>query len=276
MVVFPNCKINLGLHITGKRPDGYHELETVFYPVQLRDALEIVHASTEEPEGIRFTASGLPIPGNSTSNLCVKAYRLLKKDYPELPSIQMHLHKMIPMGAGLGGGSSDGAFALKLLSNKFQLPLHPDQLIQYAAQLGSDCPFFILNQPCYGTGRGELLTPVELDLSGYKFVLVHPGIHVSTKWAFEQLTPAKSPRPITDILQQPITQWKGELVNDFEAPILNAYPDIAAIKQALYQDGALYASMSGSGSAVFGIYPAEQSIGIQEMINHPCHIIGNK
>lgn len=273
MVVFPNCKINLGLHITGKRPDGYHELETVFYPVQLRDALEIVHATTEIPEGIRFTSTGLSIPGNSDANLCVKAYQLLKKDFPELPSIQMHLHKVIPMGAGLGGGSSDGAFALKLLNEKFQLNLNQDQLIQYAAQLGSDCPFFILNQPCYGTGRGEILTPIELNLSGHRFVLIHPGIHVSTKWAFEQLTPAKAPRPITEILQQPLDQWKGELVNDFEAPILKAYPGIAAVKQALYEDGAVYASMSGSGSTVFGIYAPGQTIGIREKISHPCHVV---
>lgn len=272
MVVFPNCKINLGLHITGKRPDGYHELETVFYPVQLRDALEIVHATTEEPEDIRFTASGLSIPGNSASNLCVKAYQLLKKDFPELPPIQMHLHKVIPMGAGLGGGSSDGAFALKLLNEKFQLKLNQDQLIHYAAQLGSDCPFFILNRPCYGTGRGEILEPIELNLSGHRFVLIHPGIHVSTKWAFEQLTPAKAPRPITEILQQSLSEWKRELVNDFEAPILRAYPEIASIKRALYDDGAVYASMSGSGSTVFGIYAPGQAIGIQEKISHPCQV----
>lgn len=272
MVVFPNCKINLGLHITGKRPDGYHELETVFYPVQLRDALEIVHATTEEPEDIRFTASGLSIPGNSASNLCVKAYQLLKKDFPELPPIQMHLHKVIPMGAGLGGGSSDGAFALKLLNEKFQLQLNQDQLIHYAAQLGSDCPFFILNRPCYGTGRGEILEPIELNLSGHRFVLIHPGIHVSTKWAFEQLTPAKAPRPITEILQQSLSEWKRELVNDFEAPILRAYPEIASIKRALYDDGAVYASMSGSGSTVFGIYAPGQAIGIQEKISHPCQV----
>lgn len=279
MVVFPNCKINLGLHITRKRPDGYHELETVFYPVQLKDALEIVHATTtqttNETNGIRFTATGLSIPGNSDSNLCIKAYQLLKKDFPELPPVQMHLHKVIPMGAGLGGGSSDGAFALKLLNEKFQLKLNTDQLIQYAAQLGSDCPFFILNQPCYGTGRGEILTPIELDLSGHRFVLVHPGIHVSTKWAFEQLTPAKAPRPITDILQEPLAQWKDALVNDFEAPILKAYPEIAAIKQALYDDGAAYASMSGSGSTVFGIYTADQTIGIQKKINHPYQVVGS-
>ncbi len=272
MVVFPNCKINLGLHITGKRPDGYHELETVFYPVQLRDALEIVHATTEEPEDIRFTTSGLSIPGNSASNLCVKAYQLLKKDFPELPPIQMHLHKVIPMGAGLGGGSSDGAFALKLLNEKFQLQLNQDQLLHYAAQLGSDCPFFILNRPCYGTGRGEILEPIELNLSGHRFVLIHPGIHVSTKWAFEQLTPAKAPRPITEILQQSLSEWKRELVNDFEAPILRAYPEIASIKRALYDDGAVYASMSGSGSTVFGIYAPGQAIGIQEKISHPCQV----
>ncbi|MFY9465640.1 MAG: 4-(cytidine 5'-diphospho)-2-C-methyl-D-erythritol kinase [Sediminibacterium sp.] len=273
MVVFPNCKINLGLHITGKRADGYHELETVFYPVQLKDVLEVVHATAGEQAHITFTSSGLPIPGDTANNLCTIAYQLLKKDFPGLPSIRMHLHKIIPMGAGLGGGSADGAFALKLLNEKFQLGLNTAQLIHYAALLGSDCPFFILNQPCYGTGRGEILTPVQLDLSDYRFVLIHPGIHVSTKWAFEQLTPAKAPRPITDILQQPIAEWKQELLNDFEFPILKAYPEIAAIKQALYSDGALYAGMSGSGSTVFGIYAADQPVGIQHKTSHPCHIV---
>ncbi|HJV18693.1 MAG TPA: 4-(cytidine 5'-diphospho)-2-C-methyl-D-erythritol kinase [Sediminibacterium sp.] len=273
MVVFPNCKINLGLHITGKRADGYHELETVFYPVPLKDMLEVVHAVAAEQEDIRFTSSGLSIPGDVAGNLCIRAYRLLKKDFPALPHIQMHLHKKIPMGAGLGGGSSDGAFTLKLLNEKFQLGLSSAQLIQYAAQLGSDCPFFILNQPCYGTGRGEILDPVQLDLSNYRFVLIHPGIHISTKWAFEQLTPAKAPRPVTTILQQPVTEWKLELRNDFEAPILQAYPEILAIRQALYKDGALYASMSGSGSAVYGIYAADQPIGIQQHTGYPYYIV---
>ncbi|KAF0243114.1 MAG: 4-diphosphocytidyl-2-C-methyl-D-erythritol, partial [Chitinophagaceae bacterium] len=184
MVVFPNCKINLGLHITGKRTDGYHELETVFYPIQLCDSLELISANTtidqnqKDINPIEFSASGLTIPGDATNNLCVKAYQILKADFPQLPSVKIHLHKVIPMGAGLGGGSADGAFALQLLNEKYQLNISEDQLIDYAAQLGSDCAFFILNKPSYALGRGEKLMPLAVDLSAYQFVLVHPGIHI--------------------------------------------------------------------------------------------------
>ncbi len=269
MVVFPNCKINLGLHITGKRADGYHELETIFYPVQLKDVLETVSTDGE----MVFTTSGMDIPGNTDNNLCIKAYQLLKKDFPRLPAIRMHLHKIIPMGAGLGGGSADGAFALTLLNDQFNLNLSTDQLIQYAAMLGSDCPFFIINQPCFAEGRGEILSPVSLNLSGYQFVLVHPGIHISTKWAFEQLTPAKSPVPLTHIIAQPIESWKDLLYNDFEAPIARMHPQISSIKNALYEDGAVYASMSGSGSTIFGIYPNNQPVTVQSNLLHPVQIV---
>jgi len=186
MVVFPNCKINLGLRIIRKRNDGYHDLETVFYPIPLTDALEVIRVSGADTD-IAFQSSGLPISGDSTNNLCVKAYQLLKKDFPQLGSVQMHLHKVIPMGAGLGGGSSDGAFALQLINDLFHLQLSKEQLIGYALQLGSDCPFFILNQPCFASGRGEKMEPVALDLSGYHFAIVNPGIHVNTGWAFSQL-----------------------------------------------------------------------------------------
>ena len=272
MIVFPNCKINLGLHILNKREDGYHNLETVFYPVQLRDALEVVrrddgrqstddsHHSllTTHESSITFSSTGLPIAGDPETNLCIKAYRLLKKDFPALPPVQMHLHKAIPMGAGLGGGSADGAFALKLLNDKFQLGLSTQQLIDYALQLGSDCPFFILNKPCFATGRGELLEPVELDLSAYHFAIVNPGIHVNTGWAFAQLNingSGRSERPDPkSIIQQPIETWKDQLINDFEEPVSKAHPEIATIKQQLYDAGAVYASMTGSGSTVFGIF----------------------
>ena len=218
MVCFPNCKINLGLHITGKRPDGFHSLETVFYPVALSDMLEIVSA-----ESLSFQSTGLSIPGTAESNLCLKAYHLLKTDFPDLPPVKMHLHKIIPMGAGLGGGSADGAFTLQLINNKYKLGLSTEQLIAYAAQLGSDCPFFILNQACYATGRGEMLQPVSLDLSGWHFVLVNPGIHVNTKWAFEQITPGPSGKDLLSIIQSPVEEWKHSLSNDFEAPIAKAY-----------------------------------------------------
>ena len=184
-----------------------------------------------------------------------------------------HLHKIIPMGAGLGGGSADGAFTLKLLNEKYQLNLSQKQLIGYATELGSDCPFFIINQPCYATGRGEILTPISLDLSAYKFVLVHPSIHINTKWAFEQLTPSKPSISINKIIDQPIKTWKELLVNDFEAPITKQYPIIGEIKHTLYQNGAIYASMTGSGSTVFGIFPASLTINLKSNINLPIHIV---
>jgi 4-diphosphocytidyl-2-C-methyl-D-erythritol kinase len=256
MVKFPNCKINLGLNIINKRPDGYHDLETVFYPIAINDILEIITDQEATKSGnIIYTASGIPIDGKLLNNLCCKAYQLLKKDFPQLPSIKMHLHKNIPMGAGLGGGSADGAFTLTLLNQKYQLGLNQDQLIDYALQLGSDCPFFILNKPCFGKGRGELLTEIELDLQHYQFLIVNPGIHISTAWAFSHIHPNKSLYPLDETILIPIGQWKNLLINDFEAPVVKAYPEIGTIINQLYDSGAVYAALSGSGSSVFGIYP---------------------
>lgn len=289
MIVFPNCKINLGLHILNKREDGYHNLETVFYPIGIKDALEVVRRddgrqSTDDSKtlseversvgvikrnrdnDINFSSTGLPIAGDEATNLCIKAYRLLKKDFPPLPPVQMHLHKAIPMGAGLGGGSADGAFALKLLNDKFQLGLSTQQLIDYAVQLGSDCPFFIVNKPCYATGRGEILETVDLDLSAYHFAIVNPGIHVNTGWAFANLS-GRSKRPDSElkaIIQQPIETWKDQLINDFEEPVSKAHPEIATIKQQLYDAGAVYASMTGSGSTVFGIFEKKTQLKFPE------------
>ncbi len=257
MIVFPNCKINLGLHIIRKRPDGFHDLETLFYPVFLQDALEVI--TSESAEAVRFTQSGLSIEDGG-DNICVKAYHLLKKDFPQLPSIQMHLHKAIPIGAGLGGGSADGAFTLLLLNNKYQLQLTEQQLITYALQLGSDCPFFIKNKPCLGSGRGEDLQEVALDLSAYKIVIVHPGIHINTGWAFSQLQPAPPVLPLAEVFKKPIPEWKQWLVNDFEGPIFKQYPEIQACKETLYQMGAVYASMSGSGSTVYGLFKKEATL----------------
>lgn len=253
MVLFPNCKINLGLHITQKRADGYHDLETVFYPIGIKDVLEIIHAPNPQ-QAFSFSSSGLAIHGNPTDNLCAKAYQLLKKDFPQIPSIQMHLHKQIPMGAGLGGGSADGAFALKLLNQLFHLDISEQHLIQYALELGSDCPFFIINQTCLGKGRGELLERLTLDLSQYQFLIVNPGIHIGTGWAFSQITPKPVAHSLVSLINQPIATWKDHLINDFEAPVMTSYPEIAQIKNALYQAGALYASMSGSGSTLYGIF----------------------
>lgn len=251
MLSFPNCKINLGLHILGKRDDGFHNLETVFYPVPFKDALELIPSTNT---GIEFTATGLAVDGNAADNLCVKAYHLLKKDFPEIPTIKIHLHKAIPLGAGLGGGSADAAFMLKLLNEKFKLNLSTDQLINYALQLGSDCPFFIINKPCLATGRGEMLEEIAVDLSAYKIVLINPGIHINTGWAFSNISPAQPARSIKEIIQQPVNTWKDELKNDFESAVFTAHPAIKEIKEALYTQGAVYAAMSGSGSTVFGIF----------------------
>lgn len=267
MVVFPNCKINLGLRIIRKRNDGYHDLETVFYPVPFTDALEVIRTSAADT-GVQFQSTGLTISGDIASNLCVKAYQLLKKDFPQLGPVQMHLHKVIPMGAGLGGGSSDGAFALQLINDLFHLQLNREQLIGYALQLGSDCPFFILNQPCFASGRGEKMEPVSLDLSGYHFAIVNPGIHINTGWAFSQLQLDESGHldlpDLRTIIQQPLSTWKEELINDFEAPVCKAHPEIASVKQKLYNAGAVYASMTGSGSTVFGLFKEKVELNFPE------------
>lgn len=259
MVVFPHCKINLGLHVTRKRDDGYHDIETVFFPLRgVRDVLEVVTLADSGdagvPEEVVFTSSGLPIDGKSENNLCVRAYHLLKQDFPEIPSIRLHLHKDIPMGAGLGGGSSDGTRTLMLLNNKYNLQLTDQQLIAYAQKLGSDCPFFVLDEPCYATGRGEILESVDINLSGYYLVLVNPGIHVSTSWAFANILPATASYPLKDAVQKDVSQWRGLVQNDFEKPVFEAYPEIADIRRALYAAGAIFASMTGSGSSVFGIF----------------------
>ena len=264
MLVFPNCKINLGLHISGKREDGFHNLETVFYPVPFRDSLELLPNSYNNTE-IEFTGTGLAVDGNTADNLCVKAYRLLKKDFPQLPAVKIHLHKAIPLGAGLGGGSADAAFMLKLLNEKFKLNLSTDQLINYALQLGSDCPFFIINKPCFATGRGEVLEETTVDLSAYKMVLINPGIHVNTGWAFSNFTPALPVKSIKEIIHQPINTWREELKNDFEEAVFAAHPPVKEIKESLYQQGAMYAAMSGSGSTIFGIFePNAGAVSLKE------------
>lgn len=260
MIVFPNCKINLGLHILQKRSDGYHNLETVFYPIPLYDSLELIKNKQNKTPAFPFTASGLPITGNSASNICVKAYKLLRKDIPNFPGIQIHLHKVIPSGAGLGGGSSDAAFALKAMNDMLELHLSQEQLLNYAAELGSDCPFFIINKPCFATSRGEMLEEVQLNLSGYKFILVNPGVHIDTGRAFLDITPALPEKSLKKIISGPIETWKDELINDFEKVIFKKHPAIESVKDTLYAHGAIYASMSGSGSTVFGLFNKEKKI----------------
>jgi len=247
MICFPPCKVNLGLNILAKRPDGYHDIETCFYPVPLTDVLEAVPA-----DDFSMTFSGLTVPGRAEDNLCVKAYELLKNDW-DIGPVKIHLHKIIPLGAGLGGGSSDAAFMLQLLNVLFALHLTPDQCRHYAAQLGSDCPFFVAPAPMVGEGRGERLSPVALSLKGYTVVLVKPNTHVSTAEAYAGVTPAPG-RPLRTCLASSPDTWKDQLGNDFEKSIFGKYPVVADVKHQLYQMGAVYASMSGSGSCVFGLF----------------------
>lgn len=261
MITYPNCKINLGLHILEKRTDGYHNLETVFYPIPLCDILEIIeNKDPENSPSFPLSVSGLPIQGNTSTNLCVKAYKLLKKDFSRMPWVRVHIHKIIPIGAGLGGGSANGAFALKIYNDLFSLGLSEARLQEYAAVLGSDCPFFIKNKPCYATGRGELLEEIGLDLSAYRFVVINPGIYINTGDAFRDIIPGKPATGLREIIGLPVKEWKDWLVNDFEASVFRKHPEIAAIKQTLYDQGALYASMSGSGSTVFGIFERDQPL----------------
>lgn len=249
MVVFPPCKINLGLSVLSKRPDGYHNLETCFYPVRWLDLLEVIPSET-----FSFTTSGTEIPGSVEDNLCVKAYRLLQKDF-DLAAVKIHLHKIIPTGAGLGGGSSDAAYTLRLLNDVFALRLNHQTLIEYAAKLGSDCAFFVQDKPMMGSGRGEILREVQLSLDDKFLVLVKPDIHVSTADAFGGISPKSTSPSVEEIvLNYPVQRWKENLKNDFEETIFKKYPDIKWIKEKLYSLGAIYASMSGTGSAVFGIF----------------------
>lgn len=252
MIVFPNCKINLGLSIIGKRSDGYHNLETVFYPLPFYDVLEVIHHPHQNGDCALIT-SGIEIEGSPETNLCVKAYRLLKYDFPQLPSVKIHLHKTIPAGAGLGGGSADGAFMLMLLNDKFKLHLTEEKLLQYALMLGSDCPFFIINKPVFATQRGEVMQPVLLNLSGYHLMLINPCIHVNTGWAFSQVNYSFQ-NNISNIIEQPMENWQGQLENAFEKPVFEKYPEVKTIKELLLKNGALFASMSGSGSSVYGIF----------------------
>ncbi len=252
MISFPNAKINLGLNVVEKRTDGFHNLETIFLPISINDALEIILVKEKEAK-LEFTYSGLPIIGNTNENLCVRAYHLLQQDF-KLPAIKMHLHKSIPMGAGLGGGSADGAFTLKLLNTIFELKLTEQHLLDYALQLGSDCPFFIKNKPCFATSRGEILEEVTIDLSAYEIILINPNIHISTTKAFSKITPLHPQKSIKTISQQPITTWKKELINDFEKSLANDYLLIEHIKNVLFHNGAVYASMTGTGSTVFGLF----------------------
>ena len=248
MLTFPNAKINLGLYITEKRTDGFHNLETCFYPVNWADGLEILPS-----EELRFTQSGIIIPGSADQNLCLKAYHIFARDFG-LGPVQIHLHKVIPTGAGLGGGSADAAFTLKILNDIFEVNLSLERLEEYAAKLGSDCPFFIRNAPVFATGRGEVFEEVSINLNGYYCVVVHPGLHISTAEAFRNIKPKPAPHDLREVLQKPVSTWKNLVRNDFEESVFPSHPELLVLKEKLYDLGADYAAMSGSGSAIFGLF----------------------
>ena len=250
MLCFPNAKINLGLNVVSKRPDGYHNIETVFVPIDLCDALEIVPTDDKK---VTFTPFGTDVGGDAENNLVVKAYRLLDKYY-DLPGAELFLHKQIPFGAGLGGGSSDAAFALKMLNELFKLGCSETRLEEIASELGADCAFFVRNKPVFASGTGNRFESIVFSLTDYFLVLVKPDIFVSTPKAYAMIKPSLPKKSLKDIIQQPIESWKNEMINDFETPVFSEYPSIKEIKNKLYETGAVYASMSGSGSSVFGIF----------------------
>lgn len=267
MITFPCAKINLGLNIVSKRPDGYHNLETVFYPIPLTDALEIKYMDekfpSESPCDLKIT--GNDVDCNEEDNLVIKAYQLLAADF-QLPRVHAHLVKRIPTQAGLGGGSSDAAYMIRLLDERFRLNIGIPEMERYAAKLGADCAFFITADPSYAEGIGDVLMPVDVPgagLGGYYLAVVKPSVAVSTRDAYAAIVPKTPTKCCRDIVRQPIETWKDELVNDFEAPIFAMHPELAAIKLSLYDAGAVYAAMSGSGSGLFGIF-REQPTGLEK------------
>ncbi len=254
MILFPNAKINIGLNIVKKRADGYHNIESVFYPVALYDALEVIENNNHGKERITFSFSGIEIPGNSDSNLCCRAFQLIATDYV-LPNIKIHLHKHIPIGAGLGGGSADAAFFIRLLNDKLKLGIPLDEMHNYARQLGSDCSFFINNKPVFAKGTGDQSETINLNLSNYFIALIYPNIHVNTAKAYSRVIPKIPSRTLkNDIVNLPIEQWKEFIHNDFEDTIFIQFPELKIIKNRLYSLGAEYAAMSGSGSTLYGIF----------------------
>ncbi len=250
MISFPNAKINLGLYITGKRKDGFHNIETVFYPIGLSDILEIIKA---EDDKFQFQNSGLIIPGDPDKNLCIEAYNLLASDF-NISAVKVYLHKKIPPGAGLGGGSSDGSHTLILLNQIFKLGLSNEELKDYARKLGSDCAFFIDNNVCYAYEKGDQFEPIGLSLKGYYLAVIKPHFTISTKDAYSNIKISQTNSTIKVAVQQKINSWKNNLQNEFEPSLFIKHPELSDIKKKLYEHGALYASMSGSGSAVYGIF----------------------
>jgi 4-diphosphocytidyl-2-C-methyl-D-erythritol kinase len=259
MITFPVAKINLGLNVVEKRADGYHNLQTVFYPVPIMDALEIVPMSDGFPSDVDcdLKVTNITIEGDEQRNLVVRAYHLLKADYPELPRVHAHLWKGIPTQAGMGGGSSDCGYMIRLLNETFDMGLSSEQMQQYAARLGADCAFFIESRASYAEGIGERLQPIDLDLSGWHIGVVRPDIPVPTKEAFSRIHPHYPALNCRDVVKQPVETWRDRLTNDFEESVFALHPEIGAVKEQLYKMGATYAAMSGSGSALFGLFKDE-------------------
>ena len=253
MICFPCAKINIGLHVTGKRDDGYHNLETLFYPVPLVDILEIIPLSGKRTVRNIFNSTGIRFDENTETNLCLQAWKEMNKTEP-LPPVNIHLHKIIPVGAGLGGGSSDAASALIALNDLFNINMNKTVLASLAAGIGSDCPFFIYNKPMFASGRGEVLQDTGIDLSGYKVVIVYPGKGISTAWAFSNIEIREHNSSLRDTLNNDPATWQGKVFNDFETVVFKSYPEISSLKEKLLDNGALYASLTGSGSAVYGLY----------------------
>ena len=252
MLLLPNCKINLGLQVVRKRPDGYHDLQTVFYPIPLRDNLELRELRNRDAP-YTLQLAGQTIEGNPDDNLIIKVYRQLKEEF-DLPALDIYLYKHIPLGAGLGGGSSDAAFMMKGLNEVFELGLSDYEMERRLAGLGADCAFFVQNVPAYATGIGDELTPIPLSLKGMYIVLVKPDVFVSTREAYAGVTPKEPEHDLLKALRRPVTEWRDRVVNDFEPSVFAAHPELAAVKQTLYDMGADYAAMSGSGSTLFGLF----------------------
>lgn len=250
MIQFANAKINIGLQVLGRRPDGYHDVETVLYPIPMYDVVEVVRA-----ERVGFKPSGLVVPGLPEDNLCLKAYHLFRQEF-DLPPVEIYLHKTIPMGAGLGGGSADAAAVLKGLDAEFELGLGADSLEGYAAKLGADCAFFIRNRPVFATGIGTELEELDLDLSGWQVLVVHPPVHISTARAYARVGAAGS-RGLRQAVMKDPQEWRSGISNDFEEVFFQEFPELLSLPELLYGLGATYAAMSGSGSAFYALFPQE-------------------
>lgn len=258
MIAFPACKINIGLNILAKRNDGFHSIESVLFPVPWTDVLEIIQGESSANK-FEYRSTGIRLFGPKEKNLCLRACQLMAQNY-DLPPVRIHLHKVIPVGAGLGGGSSDASNTLLLLNKIFRLNISENVLMDMAAELGSDCPFFIRNKACLATSKGEVLQPVSLKLKNYFLVIVKPRVHVSTAEAYSMVKPASPPVPLKELISRPLTEWKDNIKNDFESGIFEKFPGVKNIKLKLYKLGAVYASMSGSGSAVYGIFEKEKNL----------------